>query len=88
MAAGAGTISQVQTLLSVCPASISISTCATESSPDGVGGAVNPDQVVAFTAAKLPQSGSGQCGGTNQPSCAVNVAAGQTVNVSVTITFQ
>jgi hypothetical protein len=46
-------------------------------------------QSVSFTAASLPQSGSGQCGGANQPSCAIeNIQPLQVISVSVTISFQ
>jgi hypothetical protein len=46
-------------------------------------------QSVSFTAAQLPQAGSGQCGGANQPSCAIeNVQPKQVISVSVTISFQ
>lgn len=47
-------------------------------------------QSVSFTAISLPAANtpSTPCGGTNQPSCAVPVSAGQTINVSVTISFQ
>lgn len=40
-----------------------------------------------LTGATLPQPGSGQCGGSGQPECAVTVTAGQSVTVSVQITF-
>lgn len=40
-----------------------------------------------FTYVGLPQQSSGTCGGANQPPCAVSVAAGQTVAVTVTISF-
>jgi hypothetical protein len=90
VSANAGTISQVQTLLSTCGANIAPAACPKETSPDTLayeGG----DLVLAFTSASLPSSSSGAtpCGGAGQISCAVNVpAAGDTINVSVTISFQ
>ena len=44
------------------------------------------DQVI-LTGATLPLPASGQCGGAGQPECAVTVTAGQSVTVSVQITF-
>lgn len=42
-----------------------------------------------FTFAAAPAQGSGvQCGGANQPFCPVPVVAGQSVSVTVTISFQ
>ena len=41
-----------------------------------------------FTVATLPAADSGKCGGANQISCAIPVAAGQSISVSVTISFQ
>jgi hypothetical protein len=89
ISANAGTISQVQTLLSTCGGKIAPTVCATETSPDSpapFGG----DYVLVFTNASLPQSGSSTpCGGAGQISCAVTVpAAGDSINVSVTISFQ
>jgi hypothetical protein len=59
--------------------------CAT-----GKSGVANGNiQSTSFTAAPLPQPGSGLCGGANQPSCAIdNIQPGQVINVSVTISFQ
>lgn len=53
-------------------------------------GATPPNNVYLITGATLPQSNTPTtpCGGTGQVSCAVTVAAGQSVNVSVTISFQ
>ena len=87
VAAGPGTISQVQTILSTCAPTVSPSACASETSPDNV----SYDYLNAFTAATLPASSTGAtpCGGAGQISCAVNVpAAGDSINVSVTISFQ
>lgn len=90
VSASAGTISQVQTLLSTCGANIAPAACPKETSPDSFtyeGG----DLVLAFTSATLPASSTGStpCGGAGQISCAVSVpAAGDTINVSVTISFQ
>jgi hypothetical protein len=78
-----GQISQVQTLLSLCYNNISHPVCAAETTADNS----IYDSVESFTAATLPAPGSGQCGGTGQISCAVQVTAGQTVDVTVTITF-
>jgi hypothetical protein len=41
-----------------------------------------------LTIASLPAQGSGTCGGTGQPPCAVSVGVGQTVMATVTISFQ
>ena len=86
VAASSGTISQVQTILSTCAPSVSPTVCASEANPDDV----NDDYLDAFTSATLPQSGGATpCGGTGQISCAVTVpAAGDTINVQVTISFQ
>jgi hypothetical protein len=89
---GAGTISQVQTLLSTCGGNIAPAACPTETSPDSNSPGV--DSVVAFTAAGLPAgpppgTAPNLCGGTGEISCAVTVpAAGDTINVQVTISFQ
>jgi hypothetical protein len=80
VASAAGVITDVQAFLHLCGPSSTPSTCA---SPNG--------QVIVayeFTSRILPAQGSVQCGGTGQPSCTVNVNAGQTVNVSVTYSFQ
>jgi hypothetical protein len=89
VSSSAGTISQVQTLLSTCSGKIAPAACPTETSPDDLS-PIGGDYVLAFTAATLPQSGGATpCGGTGQISCAVTVpAAGDTINVSVTISFQ
>lgn len=42
----------------------------------------------AFTSATLPQTGSGACGGMGQPPCAVTVTYPQTIQASVTLSFQ
>jgi hypothetical protein len=87
VATDSGTISQVQTILSTCAPSVSPSACASETTPDNV----EDDLLNAFTAATLPQSSTSTtpCGGTGQISCAVTVpAAGDSINVSVTISFQ
>jgi len=85
VATESGTISRVGTILGVCPNGVSPNTCATETARDSA-----QDFVSGFTAATLPQSGSGTpCGGTGEISCAVTVpAAGDTINVQVTISFQ
>jgi len=86
-APNSGTISQVQTMVSVCGPTVSPSTCAAETYPDSA----SLDSITAFTAASLPASSSTAtpCGGTGQISCAVNVPeAGDTINVQVTISFQ
>ncbi len=90
VSASAGTISQVQTLLSTCSEKIAPVACPTETSPDSLS-PVGGDFVLAFTAATLPQSSTSTtpCGGTGQISCAVIVpAAGDSINVSVIISFQ
>jgi hypothetical protein len=78
----AGVITDVETKTNVCYPSSTPSTCQT-----GSGILTN----VVFTAATLPQSSTvaTPCGGSGQISCAVTVpAAGDTINVSVTISFQ
>jgi len=87
VSASAGTISQVQTVLSICGPQTAPSACPTETSPDFL----LRDYVLIFTDASLPQSSTSgtPCGGAGQISCAVNVpAAGDTINVQVTISFQ
>ena len=86
----AGTVSQVQTLLTTCSGKIAPVTCPTETSPDTLS-PVGGNFVMGFTAASLPKSSTSAtpCGGTGQISCAVNVPeAGDAINVSVTISFQ
>ena len=81
--AGVITINDVQTFLTLCGPSSTPAVCASSNG--------NPVEVYEFTAAPLPTSNtpSTPCGGTGQISCAVNVpAAGDTINVSVTISFQ
>jgi hypothetical protein len=93
-----GNVGAVGTFLASCyPASqpgnnlpfytFSSAQCAT-----GKSGVSNGNiQSTSFTAATLPTSNtpSTPCGGTGQISCAVNVpAAGDTINVQVTISFQ
>jgi hypothetical protein len=88
---GGTTISQVQTLLSTCSDNVAPSRCWAETSPDAPVGGAGGDFVLAFTAAPLPPSNSTStpCGGTGQISCAVSVPeAGDTINVSVIISFQ
>jgi hypothetical protein len=87
----AGTISQVQTLISVCSDNVAPSKCWAETSPDATVGFAGGDLLLAFTAAPLPASNttSTPCGGTGQISCAVNVPeAGDTIDVQVTLSFQ
>jgi hypothetical protein len=89
VATSGGTISQVQTIVSGCGQTVSPSVCATETSPDSPTRGV--DTVGTFTGAALPTSNTTTtpCGGTGQISCAVNVPeAGDTINVSVTLSFQ
>lgn len=69
------------TSTTIAPATVSPSTCL---ATVGYG----PPDNASFTAVTLPAQGSGQCGGANQPSCAVNVNAGQTIALVVTISFQ
>lgn len=61
------------------------------SSPQLCGDSQLPPSVngnyVSLTGATLPLPASGQCGGSGQPECAVTVTAGQSVSVSVQITF-
>lgn len=80
-AGSAGMISNVKTVFEICYPSSTPAACQT-----GTGGLTNGD----FTAVTLPTTNtpSTPCGGTGQPSCAVPVAAGQTINASVTISFQ
>jgi hypothetical protein len=81
IASNAGVITDVQTFLQLCSPSITPAVCASSNG--------TPVGSYEFTSATLPAQGSGQCGGANQISCAVNVpAAGDTINVSVTISFQ
>jgi hypothetical protein len=90
VSASPGTISQVQTLLSTCSETIAPAVCPTETSPDSTA-VIGGDFVLTFTDAALPKSSTSTtpCGGTGQVSCAVTVpAAGDTINVSVTISFQ
>jgi hypothetical protein len=84
----AGTISVVQTVISTCGPTVGPSACWKETSPDSYS---NADIVETFTGTPLPSSNTPTtpCGGTGQISCAVNVpAAGDTINVQVTISFQ
>jgi hypothetical protein len=83
-----GIISQVQTIVSACGNNVAPSTCPTETSQDSP--TIGVDKLVALTGATLPQSNTTTtpCGGSGQISCAVSVTAGQTVNVSVTLSFQ
>jgi hypothetical protein len=74
-----GMITDVETLMNICYPSSTASACQTTAADLLTSG--------PFTAATLPQSG-GACGGTGQISCAVPVSAGQTINVSVTLSFQ
>jgi len=83
LATNSGTINQVETLISECLPSLSSTACATETVADS-----SSDNVLGFTFATLPPAGSGNCGGANQPSCAVNVIAQQTIGVTVAISFQ
>jgi hypothetical protein len=84
LATNPGTINQVETIVSACGTALSSTACATETAQDSPN-----DVVFVFTTATLPAQGSGTCGGATQPSCAVNVStAGQTIAVTVTISFQ
>jgi hypothetical protein len=83
VATNSGTISQVETIFSACGPALSGTACATETTADS-----GNDLVSAFTATNLPASGSGLCGGANQPPCAVPVIAQQTIQVSVEFSFQ
>jgi hypothetical protein len=85
-----GLVSQVQTILSACANRVAPSTCWSETGPDFVS-PLGGDLVFPFTAATLPVSNSTStpCGGKGQISCAVNVPeAGDSINVTVTISFQ
>jgi len=84
VATNSGTISQVETIFSTCGPALSSSACATETASD----LFSSDFVSSFTATTLPAPGSGTCGGTNQPPCAVSVIAQQTIQVSVQFSFQ
>jgi hypothetical protein len=84
LATNSGTISEVETIFSTCGPALSSSACATETAAD----ASNFDVVSAFTFTTLPAPGSGTCGGTSQPPCAVSVIAQQTIQVSVQFSFQ
>lgn len=65
------------------------STAFNADSPQQCGTAPSGFSAFLITGATLLQPNSGNpCGGTGQVSCAVTVAAGQSVNVSVTISFQ
>jgi len=89
VAANAGTISQVQTILSACGGGTSPFQCASLTSGSSTG-----DYLYTFTAATLPASNTTQTpcsstGAAGQISCAVKVPeAGDTINVQVTISFQ
>ncbi|MGD0481534.1 MAG: hypothetical protein ABSA42_15280 [Terracidiphilus sp.] len=92
LSASGGTISQVQTILSTCGGTVAPAVCATETSPDS--NLSGTDLLIGFTAAGLPQgpppgTAPNLCGETGQVSCAVTVPeAGDTINVTVTISFQ
>jgi len=78
----AGEITDVQTQVQVCYPTVTPSVCQTGNGLFTHG---------RFTAATLPTSNTTAtpCGGTGQISCAVNVPeAGDTINVTVTISFQ
>jgi hypothetical protein len=80
-AAQGGKITDVETLLTVCSASVTPTACQTG----------NPYTNVTFTVASLPASSTAStpCGGYGQISCAVSVPeAGDTINVTVQISFQ
>jgi hypothetical protein len=80
-ASATSVVSDVRTYLDVCSFSSTPTACAG-------GGSAPILEAFEFTAATLPAQGSGSCGGTGQLPCAVNVSAGQTVSVSVVISFQ
>lgn len=90
VSSGGGTISQVQTVLSTCGPNVAPAACWAETSPDSNAA----DNVIAITAAPLPQgpppgSATSPCGEAGEISCAVTVPeAGDSINVSVTISFQ
>jgi hypothetical protein len=84
VATNSGTISQVETIFSTCGQSVTTTACATETASD----LSSSDFVSSFTFTTLPAPGSGTCGGTNQPPCAVSVIAQQTIQVSVQFSFQ
>jgi len=84
LATNSGTINQVESLITECGASLSSTTCATETAADNRA----VDNVFAFSFATLPAQGSGTCGGASQPACAVPVTAGQSISVTVTFSFQ
>lgn len=77
-----GTVSQVESIVTSCPPSTAPAACATETVQNASG-----NSILGFTAATLPASASGQCGGANQPPCAIPVSGGQTIQAQVTITF-
>lgn len=80
-AGASGVISAVTTLMNVCYPSSTPTACQTGSG-FVTGG--------SFTGTILPTANTPTtpCGGANQVSCAVPVTAGQTINVSVAISFQ
>ncbi len=87
----AGTISQVQTVISVCSGTVGPTACWKETAPDAQVNAAGGDWVGTFTAAPLPASSTTTtpCGGSGQISCAVTVPeAGDSINVTVTLSFQ
>ncbi len=86
-------ISVLQSGIATCGAlsnsSMSLSTVAPSAClPTVTVNSSGPANAGIFTSVGLPQSSSGLCGGANQPPCAVNVSAGQTVAVLVTFSFQ
>ncbi len=82
VSAMSGMITDVETLRTVCSPSVTPSVCET---------GTNLIREDTFTAASLPTSSTAStpCGGSGQISCAVTVPeAGDTINVTVTISFQ
>lgn len=80
-AGASGTISDVETDMNVCNSSSVPSACITGNGQFTQG---------TFTEASLPLSNTATtpCGGANQPPCAVPVGVGQTIDVTVTFSFQ
>lgn len=55
---------------------------------DAIRGNITETVGFPLTMATLPAANSGACGGTNQPSCAVPVSAGQSISATVVLSFQ
>jgi hypothetical protein len=88
-ATSGGVIGDVETWLEYCTPSTLAANCA----PYTPANASNVVGGQEFSAANLPQgpppgTAPNLCGGSGQPICAVNVAAGQIISATVTFSFQ